>query len=141
MKVVLGNFTDNFIVFKIFNRQVFNKIKLLQAINFMGAKMDFALMTNVQLQKHIRTLAKNSDCVYFSQHAYDRMAARNVTDAEVFECLRNGLIERPPVRDRKTGDLKCRLEHFGTNRNISVVVALCDEDPDAIVVTVMTKAN
>ena len=107
----------------------------------MGATLNFRSMTNVQLQKHIRTLAKNSDSVFLSQHAQDRMALRGVTDVQVFECLRNGHIQRPPVRDRETGDLKCRMEHFGTNRNISVVVALDDNDPDVIVVTVMTKAK
>ncbi len=107
----------------------------------MGATLDFGSMTNVQLQKHIRTLAKNSDSVYLSEHAQDRMAARGVTDVQVMDCLRNGVMQRPPVRDKKTGDLKCRMDHFGTNRNISVVVALDDDDPDAIVVTVMTKAN
>ena len=45
------------------------------------------------------------------------------------------------MRDRKTGSLKCRMEHFGTNRNISVVVALDESDPDAIVVTVMVNAR
>ena len=107
----------------------------------MGATLHFRSMTNAQLQKHIRTLAKNSDLIFLSQHAQDRMASRGVTDVQVFDCLRNGCIERPPVRDRKTGDLKCRMEHFGTNRNISVVVALDDSDPDVIVVTVMTKAK
>ena len=114
---------------------------ILEATKFMGATLNLGSMTNVQLQKHIRTLAKNSDSIFLSEHAQDRMASRGVTDVQVFECLRNGLIERPPVRDRKTGDLKCRMEHFGTNRNISVIVALDDTNPDAIVVTVMTKAK
>ena len=114
---------------------------ILEATNFMGATLDFGSMTNVQLQKHIRTLAKNSESVFFSEHSLDRMASRGVTDVQVFECLRHGLIERPPRRDRKTGHLKCRMEYFGTNRNISVIVALDDNDPDAIVVTVMTKAK
>ena len=114
---------------------------IIEATKFMGAKISIWSMTNVQLQKHIRTLAKNSDLIFLSPHAQVRMAMRGVSDFQVVECLRNGLIERPPVRDRKTGDLKCRMEHFGTNRNISVIVALDDNDPDAIVVTVMTKAK
>lgn len=110
-------------------------------INFMGATLPFGAMTNAQLQKHIRALAQNTDAVFFTEHAQDRMTSRGVTDVQVIDCLRHGLIERPPVRDRKTAHLKCRMEHFGTSRNISVVVALDDRDPDAIVVTVMTKAK
>jgi hypothetical protein len=113
----------------------------VKATKFMGATLHFGSMTNVQLQKHIRALAKNSDSVFLSQHAQDRMASRGVSDVQVFECLRYGFIERPAVRDRKTGDLKCRMEHFGTHRNLSVVVALDDNDPDVIVVTVMTRAR
>jgi hypothetical protein len=107
----------------------------------MGAKLNFGLMTNSQLQKHIRTLAKHSDAVFISEHAQGRMTYRGVTDLQVIDCLRHGVIERPPVRDRKTGSLKCRMEHFGTHRNISVVVALDESDPDAIVVTVMVNAR
>lgn len=107
----------------------------------MGDKLNLDSLTNVQLEKHIRTLAQNSDLIFFTEHAQDRMRSRGVTDVQVIECLRHGVMERPPVRDRKTGDLKCRMEHFGTNRNISVVAALDNNDPDVIVVTVMTKAK
>lgn len=113
----------------------------LEATNFMGAKLSFRGMSNVQLQAHIRRLAKDSSRVVFVPHAYERMQQRAVSDWEVFECLRNGVVERPPVLDSKTGSLRCRMEHFGTGRNLAVVVALDDEDPDVIVVTVMTKTR
>jgi Domain of unknown function (DUF4258) len=107
----------------------------------MGATLDLQSMTNVQLQKHIRTLAKKSDSIFFTEHSLSRMLSRDVTDVQVIECLRYGLMERPPRFDRKTGHLKCRMEHFGTNRNISVIVALDMNDSDVIVVTVITNAN
>lgn len=69
------------------------------------------------------------------------MLERRVSDFEVIECLRQGVIQRPPLIDRKTGDLKCRMESFGSSRNLSVVVALCDEDPDLLVVTVMSRVR
>jgi hypothetical protein len=69
------------------------------------------------------------------------MLQRSVSDWEVFECLRYGVIERPPTRDKKTGSLRCRMEHFGSGRNLAVVAALDDEDPDVIVVTVMTRTR
>ena len=107
----------------------------------MGATLSIHGMTNVQLQAHIKRLAQDSSRVVFVDHAYERMLQRTVSDWEVFECLRNGVIQRPPVLDKKTGSLRCRMEHFGTGRNLAVVAALDDEDPDVIVVTVMTKTR
>jgi len=111
------------------------------AINFMGATLSFHDMTNSQLQAHIRRSAKDSSRVVFVPHAHERMIQRSVSDWEVFECLRSGVIQRPPTLDKKTGSLRCRMEHFGAGRNLAVIAALDDEDLDVIVVTVMTKTR
>lgn len=107
----------------------------------MGATLSVHDMSNSQLQAHIRRLAKDSSRVVFVPHAHERMLQRAVSDWEVFECLRYGVIERPPTLDRKTGCLRCRMEHFGSGRNLAVIAALDDEDPDVIVVTVMTRTR
>jgi len=107
----------------------------------MGTKLSFYDMTNAQLQAHIRRLAQDSARVVFTFHAQERMLQRTVSDWEVYECLRCGFIQRPPVRDNKTGSLRCRMEHFGASRNLAVVAALDDDDPDVVVVTVMTKTR
>lgn len=107
----------------------------------MGARLSFRDMSNVQLQAHIRRMAKDSARVVFTDHAYERMARRSVSDWEVFVCLRQGVIQRPPVQDKRRDTLKCTMEHFGSIRNLAVVVALDDEDPDLIVVTVMTRTR
>lgn len=112
-----------------------------KATFFMGATLSFHSMTNGQLQAHIRRLAKDSARVVFVAHAHERMLQRAVSDWEVFECLRDGVLQRPPRLDRKTGSLRCRMEHFGTGRNLAVIVALDDNDPDLIVVTVMTRTR
>ena len=112
-----------------------------KAINFMGGKLPFSDMSNVQLQTHIRRVAQNSAQVVFTQHAYARMISRSVSDWEVLTCLRAGVIQRPPILDKGTGTLKCRMEHFGSVRNLAVVVCLDEEDPDVIVVTVMTRTR
>jgi hypothetical protein len=104
----------------------------------MGVKIHFNLMTNVQLQKHIRLLSLNSASVFITEHARKRMHQRKVTDYQIIDCLRNGVMQRPATQDIKTRDIKCRMEHFGTSRNISVVVALSDQEPDLIIITVMT---
>ena len=75
----------------------------------MGAKIRFELMNNAQLQQHIRLLAQNSHRVLISDHAAQRMQERQVSDYQVLECLRWGIIQRPPETDRQTEDVKCRV--------------------------------
>ena len=96
-------------------------------------------LTNAELQRFVRALAVDSAKVFITEHARDRMQERGVTDLEVIECLRRGVIQRPPQLDRKTGHLKCRVEHFGPSRNLAVMAALDDLHPDVVVVTVMTR--
>ena len=96
-------------------------------------------MSNLQLQAHIRRTAQDSARVVITSHALTRMAQRSVIDWEVHACLRMGVIERPPTRDRLRGTLKCTMEHFGSVRNLAVAVALDDTDPDLVVVTVMMR--
>jgi hypothetical protein len=107
----------------------------------MGDKIAFHQLTNVQLQTHIRRLAQDSSRVFFPDHARLRMIERGVNDMAVLMCLREGLIERPAKLDSKTGELRARMEHFGSARNLSVVVALDDHDPDLLVVTVITRVR
>lgn len=107
----------------------------------MGAKISVHRMTNVQLQTHIRRLAQDSSRVFFLDHARLRMLERGVNDMAVLMCLREGLIQRPAKLDKKTGELRARMEHFGAARNLSVVVALDDHDPDLLVVTVITRVR
>lgn len=96
-------------------------------------------MNNVQLQQHIRLLAQNSHRVLISDHAAQRMQERQVSDYQVLECLRLGIIQRPPETNRQTKDVKCRVEYFGTVRNLSVIVALDEAEPDIVVVTVIVQ--
>lgn len=107
----------------------------------MGDRIQFRLMTNAKLQAHIRLLAKDSSLVFFTRHAQDRMKERFVSDIQVLECLRSGQIQRPSQFDQVTGSVKCRMEHFGSARNLAVVVSLDDSDPDLLVVTVMTRTR
>jgi hypothetical protein len=105
----------------------------------MGAKIRFERMNNAQLRQHIRLLAKDSHRVLISDHAAQRMQERQVSDYQVLECLRFGIIQRPPETDRQTEDVKCRIEYFGTARNLSVIVALDEAEPNIVVVTVIVQ--
>lgn len=107
----------------------------------MGVKLSFLQMSNAQLQRHIRIQSRDSHLVLMTDHALERMQLRLVNDYEVMQCLREGMIQRPPSVDKKTGDLKCRMDHYGTARNLSVVVALDDDRPDVIVVTVIARTR
>ena len=107
----------------------------------MGARIAIHHMSNVQLQAHIRRLAQDSGRVFFPDHARLRMLERAVNDMAVLMCLREGTIQRPAKVDNKTGELRVRMEHFGSARNLSVVVALDDHDPDLLVVTVITRVR
>ncbi len=112
-----------------------------QPIKMTGATMRLLELTNTELQRFVRALAVDSAKVFITEHARDRMLERGVTDLEVIKCLRRGVIQRPPQLDRKTGHLKCRMEHFGPSRNLAVVAALDDTHPDVVVVTVMTRTR
>lgn len=107
----------------------------MKAIKIMGARISFSRMSNVQLQSHIRRTAQDSSRVFFLEHAQLRMLERGVND------LQQGLIQRPPKVDEHTGEVRARMEHFGSARNLSVVVGLDEHDPDLLVVTVITQAR
>ncbi len=97
----------------------------------------FQRKTKLQLQRHIREVARNSAAVFVTVHAKQRMAQRKVLLNEVLECLRQGVIHLEPEADLKTGDLICRMERYVCGRNLAACVALDDDDPDLIVVTVL----
>lgn len=65
------------------------------------------------------------------------MRIRKVLAHEVFETLRNGVIHRQPEPNLSKGSLEVRMEYYIAGRDCKVVVALSDEDPDLIVVTVI----
>ncbi len=99
--------------------------------------MTFKTQSRSQLQRHIRTTARDSSRVFISKHAAVRMRQRKVLDAEVYHCLQHGSILQEPEEDIKTGHLVCRMECYGASRNLAVCVALDDNDPSMIVVTVL----
>lgn len=96
----------------------------------------FSRMSESQLGKHIRAVAKDSLRVLFTVHVKTRMKQRKVGAPEVFECIRNGALRRAPEISSDGYSLECRMERYVAGRNLGVLVALCDEDPDIILVTV-----
>lgn len=97
-------------------------------------------MSRAQIERHIRAIAADTSNVFLTVHARnDSMRKRKVNADEVFHCLQTGRVLIPPEEDMKTGHLICRMECYGASRNLAVCVALDDNDPTLIVVTVITK--
>lgn len=97
----------------------------------------FGAKSVAQLQKHIRIISADSARVFISAHAKAKMRARRISINEVYECLRNGVIRRTPEPNPSKGSLECRMERYVAGCECAVVVALDDDDPDVLVVTVM----
>ena len=108
-----------------------------ETIVFMGYET-LARKSNSQLEKLIRNTAKDTKTVVITVHAGVRMRRRKVSSLEIYECLQNGNIRQQPEPNDAKGSLECRMERYVAGRNIAVVAAICDEDPDVIVVTVFT---
>ena len=90
-----------------------------------------------QLEKVIRESAKTSSNVFVTAHAKQQMLKRGILRAEVDECIAQGVIRRVPEPSLAHGTLECRLERYVAGRNLSVVVAIHDDDPSVVVVTAM----
>ena len=90
-----------------------------------------------QLDRHIRNAAKDSACVFVTRHAAKKMRERKIPSSVMHEVLRKGAINRQPEQNDSMGNLECRMEHYCAGETFGVVVALCDEDPMLVIVTVM----
>lgn len=97
----------------------------------------FGAKSTLQLQRHIRSISKDSAAIYLLPHTKARMKERKVTIHEVFEILRCGSIHRTPEPNPSKGNLECRMELYIAGRHCAAVVALDDDNPNLLVVTVM----
>ncbi len=94
-------------------------------------------MSLPQLERHIRSLAKDSAAVVFTTHVLVRMKQRRILQTEVLDVLRQGRIVRAPEPNIAFGSLECRMQRFMAGRELAVVAALSDAHPGVVVVTVM----
>ena len=94
-------------------------------------------LSNTQLQAHIRDVSSDSTRVAFTKHALVRMKQRQITRDMALEVLRKGRMIRAPERNLAKGSIECRMEKFLAGRDLAIVVALNDSDPDLIVITAM----
>jgi hypothetical protein len=101
------------------------------------AYVGFSRLSFAQLQRHIRAVSADTARVFITLHARSRMRSRRISIHEVFECLRAGVIRRTPEPNLAMGTLECRMERYVAGRDCAVIVALDDDDPSLVVVTVM----
>lgn len=97
-------------------------------------------LSKTQLEEKIRKTAAISENVFFTDHARDRMALRDVTRAMVEECLRKGKLTQVEPNASK-GSLECRMECYCAGKNLAVVAALQDEDPSIVTITVIVRTK
>lgn len=105
--------------------------------------MGFAVVGKLskrQIERHIRNAAKETHNVILTVHAKARLRERKVSISMLYECLRQGTLSRNPEPNASKGTLECRMDRYTCGANISVVVAISDEDPNLIVVTVLETA-
>jgi hypothetical protein len=94
-------------------------------------------LSNSQVERLIRSIAVDGVRVFYTAHARMRMRQRHVTQEIVLEVLRQGKLVGVPEPNAGRGSLECRMERYCTGRQIGVIVAISDGDPDLIVVTVI----
>lgn len=94
-------------------------------------------LSSPQLQRLIRERSGDPACVFLTAHCKLRMKQRHVTLPLLMDVLRNGSIRRNPEPDLRRGSLVCRMEYFVAGRELAAAVALSDEDPGVLVVTII----
>ena len=77
----------------------------------------------------VRRLASDSRNVYFSNHAWDQMDARGITELDVFRVLRAGEIVGEIDPGRSVGEWRCKIvEHRKGAREIGVATVVIKEN-------------
>ncbi|MDX2142231.1 MAG: DUF4258 domain-containing protein [Rhodospirillaceae bacterium] len=93
------------------------------------------MLSRTDAEALIHRLARKPGAVVLElPHAQSRMLARRISTADVFKVMREGRVDRGPVRD-EWGDARYRVSGAAWERNVRVVVALHGEDK-VFVVTV-----
>ena len=88
------------------------------------------------LLRCIRNLARDSANVILTSHAMERMAERDILDAEVFMMLQNGALTGVPEQTPR-GEWKLKLvKRLRGNRDAGVVTIILRGDRQLLVKTV-----
>ncbi|WP_345250432.1 DUF4258 domain-containing protein [Pigmentiphaga soli] len=80
-------------------------------------------MTDANFLRILRELSSVTANIKLSRHARERMSERGFTVAQIYACVRRGVIYEPVHQDVR-GDFKCTLRHTHAGDEIHVAVAL-----------------
>lgn len=94
-------------------------------------------LSRTQVERLIRSIAADGSRVFFTRHATLRMRQRLITREIAVEVLRVGRLTRTPEPNPRRGSLECRMERYCTGRQLAVVAAISDDNPDLLVITVI----
>lgn len=90
-----------------------------------------------KIQRLIHEIAVHSERVVYTHHARIRMRQRHISRGLVLDVLRYGRLSRLPEPNPRFGSLECRMERYDAGRPIAVIAALCDDNPEVLVITVI----
>ena len=90
-----------------------------------------------QIQRLIHEIAMDSERVMYTHHARIRMRQRHISRGLVLDVLRYGRLSRLPEPNPRFGSLECRMERYSSGRQLAVIAALCDDNPEVLVITVI----
>ncbi len=92
-------------------------------------------MNDVQAKNIILQCLKQSERIFFSNHAKERMQQRLISDTEVNSALKHGRIIESACQTPR-GSYKTTLESYEAGRNIQVAVAINSNDSGECLVIV-----
>jgi len=91
-------------------------------------------LTDTAAKRLLAEVADSSANVIFTRHALERMRQRNITPAQVINCLKKGTITESPCLDHH-GFWKLTLERYVSSENIGCSVAIDPARVKGIVIT------
>lgn len=82
------------------------------------------LWTKQQLEAFVHALARDSARVIFTGHCLQRMEQREISTAEVMNCLRRGSIVRKPLYSEEHQSFEFRMSEPAPRDSVCVVAAV-----------------
>ena len=84
-------------------------------------------MTRQQALSLIRSVARRSVKVIFTEHALEQMEERRISDLDVLRALLRGKVKVHPELD-EYDNWVCRVEHNTSDFRLVVIIAICGTD-------------
>lgn len=97
-------------------------------------------MNDENLRRRIAVLAADSSKVQVTGHARARMRQRRVTLTQVLDVLRKGsVVPGEGAHVNIYGNWECKLERIVAGDRIGVVVAVCNDGAEAVIVVTVVR--